>query len=344
MAVALAPAPVAAQGSPRPSGRSCAPIGVLRGERDVVEVCPHRVTVRDARTGAERWSVPSHHRLVGIERDEEGEIVVVTVRRSRVPLGATEAPRPASAPAGAAADEEPPPAEPTRLLRAGEHALWTPPRVGGRAVLRAGVDGFVPVGTGGAGMLTIDGAWHFEAPFVLRFGAPLALGASGNGLGGVFAGLGYASAGFDIDWLEISLGAAVTTVNERPRGQATEAFAGLLGLRLGWADGFSAEAQLFFTVDDVGLDLGIGRIRLTLPVSPRGARIVHRADVGRHGVVRVDVGPVFFLEGRGGPGSFALGLFGGFGHLYYQRVCPFGACARAIVVSPSFGIELDWRP
>src|SRR5690606_20841161 len=104
MAFALAPpAAAAAQGSTWHLGPPCEPIQVLRAEREVVMVCPHRVTVLDAQTRAERWSRQSRDPIVRVVRDEGGELVAVTARRSRVPLGATDGPRSPSGRAGVVA-------------------------------------------------------------------------------------------------------------------------------------------------------------------------------------------------------------------------------------------------
>ncbi len=223
-----------------------------------------------------------------------------------------------------------------------DHSLWVVPRIADRFVMRASLDGLIGFDGGGGAMLTADAAWHLEAPVVLRAGlAPLALG--GRGDTGIFAGLGYASVGLDLDWMELSLGVAGTSVNRRARGQATGAFAPVLGARVGWSEGFSVEGQLFLTIDDIGLRLGVGRLRLTFPLTP-GHRLVFRADLGRHGVVRVDGGVIVFLDGRGDRGSLALGFFIGGGELSYQSVCPFGVCGRTSVLAPTLGIELDWWP
>ncbi|MBX3274859.1 MAG: hypothetical protein KF729_31635 [Sandaracinaceae bacterium] len=226
--------------------------------------------------------------------------------------------------------------------RATDHSAWFPPRTGGRVLLRGALDALVPLDGAPGGLVALEAAWFLDAPVVLRAGvAPIAFGVRDTL--GIFAMLGYASAGLDLEWLELSLGVAGTTINHRPRGQATSAFAPLFGVRVGAEEGASLAAQLFFTIDDVGVDLGAGRVRLTLPIT-RGHRLIFRADVGRHGVLRVDAGFRTYLEGAGDRGSIALGFFAGVAHVFYQRVCPIGECSRIAVLAPSVGVELDWSP
>ncbi len=226
--------------------------------------------------------------------------------------------------------------------RATEHDIAFPRRTGGRVLLRGAVDALVPFDGAPGGLVAIEGAWFLDAPVVLRTGiAPIAWGVRDTH--GIFAMLGYASAGLDLEWVELSVGIAASTINQRPRGQATYAVAPLLGVRVGAEEGLSFAAQLFFTVDDVGVDLGAGRLRLTLPLT-RGHRLIVRADVGRHGVLRVDAGLRTYLVGAGDRASIALGFFVGLAHVFYQRVCPVGECSRISVLAPSVGVELDWSP
>ncbi|MCA9605003.1 MAG: hypothetical protein KC619_05390, partial [Myxococcales bacterium] len=263
----------------------------------------------------------------GLDRVATGRVTDITTDAVEVELGLGE-----RVPTGAIALHVPEP----------DLRLWTPPRIGGRLRLRGALDALVAFDGAPGGLAAVEAAWFLDAPVVLRAGiAPVAFGVRADR--GIFAMLGYASAGLDIDWLEVSLGASVLTLNERPRGQATWAFAPLLGLRLGAEEGMSLAAQLFFPIDDVGVSLGAGRLRLTLPLVP-GYHLVFRSDIGRHGVLKVDAGFRAHLQGRGERDTVTLGVFVGIGHVFYQRVCPIGDCSRVMVLAPSVGLELDWSP
>lgn len=297
---------------------------VTRSERNEVEVRLSMEGLASAEGDALAFRVvePEGERRIAtgcVERVEDGTAFVRVGVGERVPVGAQ-----------------------ARSIPATDHSLVLPSRIPDLLTLRGSVDGLIPIDGGGGALMTLEAAWHLDAPILLRGGlAPLGLG--GRDADGILVALGYVSAGLDLDWMALSLGVAATTFNRRLGGQTTVAFAPMLGAQIGAAEGLSLDTQFFFTFDDVGVDLGVGRLRLTIPLVPE-VRLVSRADIGWHGALRVDGGVVFFVQGRGERGSVALGLFAGVGHMFYQKVCPFGPCPILGVTSPTLGLEIDWRP
>ena len=210
-----------------------------------------------------------------------------------------------------------------------------PPRRGGQWEIATSVLAWIPVSADGAGGLARAHAlYRFDVPMMVRADLlPLGFSFADDGRGaGAF---GLLSLGFDHQVIGLSVGVGAASNNEHdqvipsvPRpGEPAPLFvpgpgamtAIVLGIRVGVADGLAFWLRSGIAIDhqSLGSKFAIFEGWGQVPFGPQWA-LTLRGSWTMAGTADLLVGMRVWLEGRGGPGSIALRLSGGFVRLTYQ--------------------------